>query len=230
MHMWEGSMNSDNDLFDPSAMTMAWMKEKIPDLATNKFFTADWFTNGLINFEYAKAQMGTPPDSILEIGCHEGRSTCWMLENLLAQDGTITCIDPFANEPLSAFKNDQPPAPNLIEQVFCHNTDLAKAPDQTVRLMPTLSFYALAELITEQAQFDFVYVDGSHSADEVLADAVMAFGLLKKNGYMIFDDYLWMAAADSLDSPKMYIDAFVNMFKKHIKIKLINYKYIINKF
>ena len=222
-------MNSDNDLFDPSAMTMAWMKEKIPDLATNKFFTADWFTNGLINFEYAKAQMGTPPDSILEIGCHEGRSTCWMLENLLAQDGTITCIDPFANEPLSAFKNDQPPAPNLIEQVFCHNTDLVKAPDQTVRLMPTLSFYALAELITEKAQFDFVYVDGSHSADEVLADAVMAFGLLKKNGYMIFDDYLWMAAADSLDRPKMSIDAFVNMFQKHIEVKLINYQLVIKK-
>ena len=222
-------MNSDNDLFDPSAMTMAWMKEKIPDLATNKFFTADWFTNGLINFEYANAQMGTPPDSILEIGCHEGRSTCWMLENLLAQDGTITCIDPFANEPLSAFKNDQPPAPNLIEQVFCHNTDLVKAPDQTVRLMPTLSFYALAELITEKAQFDFVYVDGSHSADEVLADAVMAFGLLKKNGYMIFDDYLWMAAADSLDRPKMSIDAFVNMFQKHIEVKLINYQLVIKK-
>ena len=222
-------MNSDNDLFDPSAMTMAWMKEKIPDLATNKFFTADWFTNGLINFEYAKAQIGTPPDSILEIGCHEGRSTCWMVENLLAQDGTITCIDPFANEPLSAFKNDQPPAPNLIEQVFCHNTDLAKKPDQTIRLMSTLSFYALAELITEQAQFDFVYVDGSHSADEVLADAVMAFGLLKKNGYMIFDDYLWMAAADSLDRPKMSIDAFVNMFQKHIEVKLINYQLVIKK-
>lgn len=222
-------MNSDNDLFDPSAMTMAWMKEKIPDLATNKFFTADWFTNGLINFEYAKAQMDAPPDSILEIGCHEGRSTCWMLENLLAQDGTITCIDPFANEPLSAFRNEHPPENRIIEEIFRHNTDLVKKSDQTIRLMPTLSFYALAELITEQAQFDFVYVDGSHSADEVLADAVMAFGLLKKNGYMIFDDYLWMAAADSLDRPKMSIDAFVNMFQKHIEVKMINYQYIIQK-
>lgn len=222
-------MNSDNDLFDPSAMTMAWMKEKIPDLATNKFFTADWFTNGLINFEYAKAQMGTLPESILEIGCHEGRSTCWMLENLLSENGSITCIDPFANEPLSAFRNEHPPENRIIEEIFRHNTDLVKKSDQTIRLMPTLSFYALAELITEQAQFDFVYVDGSHSADEVLADAVMAFGLLKKNGYMIFDDYLWMVAADSLDRPKMSIDAFVNMFQKHIEVKLINYQYIIQK-
>jgi predicted O-methyltransferase YrrM len=222
-------MNLENGSVDAKSMTMAWLKEKIPTLETNKFFTADWFTNGLINFEYAKEQMDSPPASILEIGCHEGRSTCWMLENLLTEDGAITCIDPFANEPLSAFRNDQAPAPNLIEQVFRHNTDLAKAPEQTIRLMPTLSFYALAELITENAQFDFIYVDGSHSADEVLADAVMAFGLLKKNGYMIFDDYLWMVATDMLDRPKMSIDAFVNMFQKHIEVKLINYQLVIKK-
>ena len=222
-------MSSDNDSFDTNVMTMAWLKEKIPDLETNKFFTADWFTNGLINFEYAKEQMDSSPTSILEIGCHEGRSTCWMLENLLTKNGTITCIDPFANDPLSAFKNDQAPVPNLIEQVFRHNTDLARSPEQTIRLMPTLSFYALAELITEQAQFDFVYVDGSHSADEVLADAVMSFGLLKKNGYMIFDDYLWKDGSDVLDRPKMSIDAFVNMFQKHIEVKMINYQLVIKK-
>jgi len=222
-------MNLENDSVDAESMTMAWLKEKIPSLETNKFFTADWFTNGLINFEYTKEQMDSPPASILEIGCHEGRSTCWMLENLLTKDGTITCIDPFANEPLSAFRNNQAPASNLIEQVFRHNTDLAKSPTQTIRLMPTLSFYALAELITEQAQFDLIYVAGSHSADEVLADAVMSFGLLKKNGYMIFDDYLWMAAADSLDRPKMSIDAFVNLFQKHIEFKMINYQLIIKK-
>jgi hypothetical protein len=222
-------MNLENDLFDPDAMTMTWLKEKIPDLTTNKFFTADWFTNGLVNFEYAKDQMGTLPESILEIGCHEGRSTCWMLENLLAENGAITCIDPFANEPLSAFRNEHPPENRIIEQIFSHNTDLARQPGQKIRLMPTLSFYALAELITENAQFDFIYVDGSHSADEVLADAVMAFGLLKKNGYMIFDDYLWMVATDMLDRPKMSIDAFVNMFQKHIEVKLINYQLVIKK-
>jgi hypothetical protein len=210
-------------------ITIDWLKEQIPGLETNKFFTADWFSNGLINFEYVKQQMGTLPQSILEIGCHEGRSTCWMLENFLAGNGTITCIDPFANDPLSAFRNERPPENRIIEQIFCHNTSLAKGPDQTIRLMPTLSFYALAELITENKQFDFIYVDGSHSADEVLADAVMAFGLLKKNGYMIFDDYLWKNAVESLDRPKMSIDAFVNMFQKHIDVKTINYQYVIQK-
>jgi len=221
-------MSSDNASLDTD-VTIDWLKEKIPGLENNKFFTADWFSNGLINFEYVKQQMGTLPQSILEIGCHEGRSTCWMLENFLANNGTITCIDPFANDPLSAFRNDRPPENRIIEQIFCHNTGLAKSADQTIRLMPTLSFYALADLIVEGQQFDFVYVDGSHSADAVLADAVMAFGLLKNNGYMIFDDYLWKEAADSLDRPKMSIDAFVNMFQKHIEVKMINYQYVIQK-
>lgn len=222
-------MNSGNTLNDTSVIDLSWLKENIPDLETNKFFTADWFSNGLINFEYVKSQVEALPTSILEIGCHEGRSTCWMLENLLAENGTITCVDPFANEPLSAFRNEHPPENRIIEQIFCHNTGLVKAPTQTIRLMPTLSFYALAELIVQQQQFDFIYIDGSHSADEVLADAVMAFGLLKKNGYMIFDDYLWKDAVESLDRPKMSIDAFVNMFQKHIDIKMINYQYIIQK-
>jgi len=220
-------MSLDNASLD--SITIDWFKEKIPEFENNKFFTADWFSNGLINFEYVKQQMGALPQSILEIGCHEGRSTCWMLENFLADNGTITCIDPFAHDPLSAFRNDRPPENRIIEQIFRHNTDLAKGPDQTIQLMPTLSFYALADLITKNSQFDFIYVDGSHSADEVLADAVMAFGLLKNNGYMIFDDYLWKEAADSLDRPKMSIDAFVNMFQKHIEVKMINYQLVIQK-
>jgi len=32
-----------------------------------------------------------------------------------------------------------------------------------------------------------------------------------------------------LDHPKMSIDAFVNMFQKHIRIGMINYQYVIQK-
>jgi hypothetical protein len=57
----------------------------------------------------------------------------------------------------------------------------------------------------------------------------MAFGLLKKEGYMIFDDYLWNESPDVLDHPKMSIDAFVNLFRKQIAIGMINYQYVIQK-
>lgn len=38
-------------------------------------------------------------------------------------------------------------------------------------------------------RFDFIYVDGSHRSPDVIYDAILSFGLLKKGGIMIFDDY-----------------------------------------
>ena len=40
--------------------------------------------------------------------------------------------------------------------------------------------------------YDLIYVDGSHTARDVLQDAVLGWGLLKRGGLMIFDDYLWV--------------------------------------
>jgi predicted O-methyltransferase YrrM len=210
-------------------ITIDWLKQNIPDFETKHFFTADWFSNGLVNFEFVKSHAESKLSSILEIGSHEGRATCWMLENLLSESGTITCIDPFGNTPLNAYKNDQLPTQRIIQDIHKHNTDLTKLASQTVEVMPVMSYYGLAQLIVDRREFDLIYVDGSHCADAVLADATMAFGLLKHKGYMIFDDYLWRESADVLDHPKMSIDAFVNMFQKHIAIGMINYQYVIQK-
>jgi len=222
-------MSSASTLPDFGSVTIDWFRQNIPDFDTNRFFTSDWFSNGLVNFEFVKKHMERPLDSILEIGSHEGRSTCWMLENMLSDTGTITCIDPFGNTPMDAYKRDQLPDQLIIRDIFLHNTNLAKKPTQVVEPMAVMSYHGLAQLIVDQRQFDLVYVDGSHCSDVVLADAVMAFGLLKSDGYMIFDDYLWNQSPDVLDHPKMSIDAFVNMFQKHIRIGMINYQYVIQK-
>jgi len=220
-------MSSDNVSLD--SITIDWFKQNIPDFETKHFFTADWFSNAIVNFEFVKYHTDQKLSSILEIGSHEGRSTCWMLENLLAEDGIITCIDPFGNLSLNAYTNDDLPEQLIIQDIHKHNTDLAKSPTQTVEVMPVMSYHGLARLIVDRREFDLIYVDGSHCSDIVLADATMAFGLLKSGGFMIFDDYLWRESPDVLDHPKMSIDAFVNMFQKHINIGMINYQYIIQK-
>jgi predicted O-methyltransferase YrrM len=220
-------MSSKNVSLDD--ITIDWFRQNIPDFETKHFFTADWFSNAVINFEFVKAHADQKLSSILEIGSHEGRATCWMLENLLAENGTITCIDPFGNLPLNAYTNDDLPEHLIIQDIHKHNTDLAKSPTQTVEVMPVMSYHGLAQLIVDRREFDLIYVDGSHCSDAVLADATMAFGLLKSGGFMIFDDYLWRESLDVLDHPKMSIDAFVNMFQKHISIGMINYQYVIQK-
>jgi len=37
--------------------------------------------------------------------------------------------------------------------------------------------------------YDIVYIDGSHVANDVLQDAVLVWQLVKVGGFMIFDDY-----------------------------------------
>jgi predicted O-methyltransferase YrrM len=191
-------------------------------------FSHDWFSHNIANFNAVKQILG-PVSKALEIGSNEGRSTCWMLENLLADNGEITCIDPFVHSPLSAFDFDVNNEDRSMETRFRTNVNEVKKPEQTVYVMPEMSFPALAELIVDEQQYDFIYVDGSHTAEESLADIVMSFGLLKKGGIMILDDYLWDHVPDHLDRPKMSIDSFINMFIRKIDILAMNYQVIIRK-
>jgi hypothetical protein len=144
-------------------------------------FSSDWFSNALVNFDYITnyLQKQKTVDSILEIGSHEGRSTCWMLENMLADTGTITCIDPFADRPVTAFSHDSIPEDRSIEQLFPCQHRRSQTAWSNRRSLANMSFPALAQLIVDKRQYDFIYVDGSHNADDALADAVMCFGLLR---------------------------------------------------
>lgn len=54
--------------------------------------------------------------------------------------------------------------------------------------------------------FDFIYVDGSHKAEDVYEDAVSCFALCKVGGIIMFDDYQWEYYADSQDNPRAAID------------------------
>jgi predicted O-methyltransferase YrrM len=96
-------------------------------------------------------------------------------------------------------------------------------------VLANMSFPALAQLIVDKRQYDFIYVDGSHNADDALADAVMCFGLLRPGGVMLFDDYLWEDDQHYLGRCKQSIDAFVNMFYHRLKLGLVNYQLAIVK-
>ena len=81
----------------------------------------------------------------------------------------------------------------------------------------------LAKLIAEKTPFfDFISVDASHQAPDVLADAVLGFRLLAPGGIMAFDDYIWSpyrrGTANPLLLPKLAIDAFTTIFSNQSRI------------
>jgi predicted O-methyltransferase YrrM len=194
-------------------------------------FTHDWFTHNTTNFDDCTARLVksfNEVNSVLEIGSFEGRATCWMLENMLSDTGVITCIDPFLG-----VDNPERADPGLrykpLEDRFNYNVAISKKSTQTVNVIPTVSYTALAALITTGCQYDFIYVDGDHTGEGALTDACMAWGLLRKGGIMLFDDYFWDHAPDILDRPKAAIDAFMNTFSRRYKVTTVGYQIAIQK-
>ena len=165
--------------------------------------------------------------NFLEIGSFEGRSTVWTIENMMEDGGEIHCIDTW--EGGSEHVNGEM---NGAELRFQQNITLVrkKFPNRAVISLRGTSVEGLTGLLAHKKQFDFIYIDGSHVAKDVLTDACMAWPLLKKDGMMAFDDYLWKPPEFTLTQrPKMAIDAFVNIFEDEIVMVHNGYQLIIRK-
>lgn len=180
-------------------------------------FTQDWFTSNIGNFEAAKLVL---PDNkrILEIGCFEGRATCWMLQNMLADDGVIYCVDTFKGG-----QEHEGIDLSRLRDVFEENISACAKPTQEVKILENLSFKSLAMLIMAELKFDFIYVDGSHEIQDVITDACMAFQLLKPGGVMLFDDY------EGTEDMKTAINTFLVTHRHKCKLLTMNYQLAIQK-
>jgi predicted O-methyltransferase YrrM len=158
----------------------------------------------------------------LEIGSYQGRSTVWLLENILTDDtSSITCIDTFAGsaEHLIDFQYDL----QTLFQVFCYNISKFK---NKVNIIKNKSQIVLKQI---NEQYDFIYIDGDHTASSVIEDAILSFSLLKNGGIMIFDDYMWSCHKTPIDDPKPAIDAFLLIYADKINVLLKNSQVIIEK-
>jgi predicted O-methyltransferase YrrM len=176
----------------------------------------DWFSHNIASWQQIFRDAGAPK-SILEIGAYEGRSTVWMAENLLAPGGEIVVVDHW----LGSSTHEAAEMPN-VEARFDANLELLgrRVPAARVVKMKASSAQALARLLVEgrAGSFDFVYVDGSHEAPDVLTDATLAYPLLRVGGLIAFDDYGWRRFADVNDNPKAAVDAFTNVFWKKLAL------------
>jgi len=165
------------------------------------------------------------PTRILEIGSYEGASACYLIDKLAAfKEIEIHCIDTWeGGVEHSRAKIEM----SDVEKRFHQNIKTAiDNVDNNVDLIvhKGLSDFSLAKLISEgkSQYFDFIYVDGSHQAPDVLCDAILSFRLLKDNGIMVFDDYLWQErlpyGTDPIRCPKPAIDAFTNIYCRKLRV------------
>ncbi|MDR2875820.1 MAG: class I SAM-dependent methyltransferase [Methylobacillus sp.] len=204
-------------------------------------FTNNWFLISTNNTQTWKRLLARyQPSRVLEIGSYEGASACFIIETCAAERPLeLHCVDTWQGsiehqaEVMSGAAHDLEFAMHAsmehsreimgaVERRFDHNVELARSvarhPVQFAK-HKTTSQQALTRLLAEgrASSFDFVYVDGSHTAPDVLSDAVLSFALLRVGGLLVFDDYLWAMGArrdreNALDTPKPAIDAFANIY------------------
>jgi len=106
----------------------------------------------------------------------------------------------------------------------------ARSPSKNrIHLIKQESTLALPFLLSKGIEFDIIFIDASHIAKDVLYDSVLCMRLLKENGVLIFDDYLWEKLEPALFTPRPAIDSILEMYKDIIDILYVGYQVIIQK-
>jgi len=175
-----------NRYYFPKFLSGVADQTTLPPIAEYKF-TTDWFTehipHWLKTFNLVDKDIRKPL-RILEVGAYEGRSTCWISDNMLTHlDSRLDVIDTF---------EDWIDHPNETEdrvyRYFIQNISLSKNPEK-IKPYPGDSRVYLPSFLKEDRKYDFIYIDGNHNTENVISDGLAAYHLLKSDGVIIFDGY-----------------------------------------
>jgi len=199
-------------------------------MSDSKKYTQDWFDRCIpVWKKYLSEFYGKPNLKFLEIGSYEGRSSCWLLDNVLTAEGsTIDCCDLFEGCGAQGVWSEELYSRYNMTAVLSNFLHNVKDYGGKVQLHVGIS-QKLLRGMGDEAKFDFVYVDGSHIASDVLEDIVLSFRLLKPGGIMVLDDYTWEFFGNPLRHPRLGIDAFMSVYEGQFEVLYKDQQVILRK-
>lgn len=159
----------------------------------------NWFkSNGAQdNFAFFLEGMKGNPIKALQIGAYTGDASRWLLDNILIHpESTLTDVD--------TWKGSDEEAHEKFDWEDVEKTYIGKVGGMTSRYTMTSE-----EFFNENTHtFDFIYIDGSHTALDVFNDGISAFDCLNEGGIIAFDDYTWDGGKGDFLNPRDGIDGF----------------------
>ncbi len=193
--------------------------DKVDSSNSQPKFTSDWFSDKKENWDRHKKFFEDKKEvRCLEVGSYEGRSTLYIATNYCKnKDSVIYAIDTWNG----SMENDPEHEKDLYQR-FTHNL---KTHIDNKRVIPIreMSKKVLPGLLNSvykdnMKKFDFIYIDGSHVAKDVMFDLAVAWELLNVGGVMIMDDYGWRKYSQASLTPKPAIDGFLASYEGNYKI------------
>jgi predicted O-methyltransferase YrrM len=185
----------------------------------------NWFeSDALVNFEKVLVPEFKGKNArYLQIGAYSGDASIWLYDNLLKNtDSVLVDVDTWegSNEAAHHSMNW-----NTVENVYDAKTVIGRTQRKIVKVKTTSDYF----FKNNRELYDFIYIDGDHTAYGVIKDAVNAFECLNPGGIIAFDDYDWWGGIRPADRPRMAIDAFLEMYKGKIEVLLKGYQCWIRK-
>ena len=149
----------------------------------------NWFDDSELKKLGQQFISGLHTNHILEIGCFEGLSSVWIADNLLQHPlSSLVCVDPFTSIEDNDHGGLLDGGQGLISQQESHflfNISNCTFPAK-VRFCRTTSDQFLAQ---NTQSYNFIYLDGNHTIQQIPKDIDGCFHCLAKGGVLWMDDY-----------------------------------------
>jgi hypothetical protein len=161
----------------------------------------NWFDGQKYNFENHLTHLkGNPNLRFLQIGAYTGDASEWLLTNILTnQSSYLIDVDTWSGSDELEHKSIDF---NNVYEFYKKRME----PYENVRSVRNNSENFLQN---NKTIYDFIYVDGDHTEKTVYSDAIGCWSLLKTEGIIAFDDYLWGQGLSPELTPKPAIDRFL---------------------
>jgi predicted O-methyltransferase YrrM len=162
----------------------------------------NWFDGQKYNFEEQLRHLaGKPNLTFLQIGAYTGDASVWVLENILTDKTSFLLdVDTWAGS------NEAEHSHINFDDVYDHyKKRMEQYPNVRSARNNSDNFFKS----NTEPKFDFIYIDGGHTAEQVSKDAQSAWLAVKPNGIIAFDDYGWGIDLPPDTTPKPAIDNFL---------------------
>lgn len=140
----------------------------------------------------------TEPLRVLQIGTYTGDATEWLLKNRKIE--RISDVDTWQG---SVEVGHQSIDFSEVEKYY----DSRITDDRVMKFKMTSDEFFLVN----EMSYNFIYIDGDHTASQTALDGLNAFKWLETGGVMAFDDYLWNYNGNPFLEPKRGVDAVLEV-------------------
>lgn len=180
----------------------------------------NWFANDAArNFSLYLPRFASKETKLLQIGAYSGDASDWISKNITNTHDKSFLIDvdtwEGSDEPIHKAMDWK-----SVEDIYDEKTKEYRDSGKIKKFKGTSDQF----FKDNTEMFNFIYIDGDHTAYGVLKDAVNAYECLSVDGIVAFDDYKWSAGLGPLKEPRAAIDSFLHLYQDRIDIIYKDYQ------